>query len=101
MSTILVLYGAPANPAAFDRHYVERHLPLVRKLPGLTAINLARGPIEAVAGPGLHQVVRLTFTSSEAAKTALTTPEGAAAAQDLANFADGGVQILAFEETAA
>lgn len=101
MATILVLYGKPANLAAFDLYYAERHLPLVRQLPGLQSATLAKGSVAAVAGDGLHQVVRLTFASPEAAQAALASPEGRAAAQDLGNFADGGVQILMFEEALA
>ena len=31
----IVLWGAPDDPEAFNRHYQEVHIPLARKLPGL------------------------------------------------------------------
>ncbi len=101
MASLLVLYGRPADPAAFDRHYAERHLPLVRKLPGLKSVSLSAGGVEVLSGGDLYQVVRLEFASTGAVKAALGSPEGSAAAADLANFADGGVQIVAFDEIAA
>ena len=39
----------------------------------------------------------LEFDSGEAALRALGTPEGAATAGDLANFADGGVDLMIFD----
>ncbi|PWR19236.1 EthD family reductase [Zavarzinia aquatilis] len=100
MATLLVLYGRPSDPAAFDRHYAERHLPLVRKLPGLRGVTLSAG-VEVLSGDDLYRVVRLEFPTAEAVKAALGSAEGLAAAADLANFADGGIQIVAFDEVAA
>jgi len=100
MATLLVLYGRPSDATAFDRHYAERHLPLVRKLPGLKSVTLSTG-IEVLSGGDLYQVVRLEFPTTGAVKAALGSPEGMAAAADLAHFADGGVQIVAFDEAAA
>ena len=53
-----------------------------------------------LSGGDLYRIVRLEFAGSDAVKAALGSPEGQAAAQDLANFADGGVQIVAFDEIA-
>jgi uncharacterized protein (TIGR02118 family) len=100
MANLLVLYGRPADPAAFDQYYAERHLPLVRKLPGLRGVALSDG-LEVLSGGDLYRIVRLEFAGSDAVKSALGSPEGQAAAQDLANFADGGVQIVAFDEVPA
>ncbi|MCF4167021.1 EthD family reductase [Zavarzinia compransoris] len=100
MAILLVLYGRPADPAAFDRHYAATHLPLVRKLPGLVSVRLSDG-LDVLSGDDLYQVVRLEFPSLADVKAALGSPEGAAAAGDLAVFADGGVQIVAFDERAA
>ncbi len=100
MAILLVLYGRPADPAAFERHYAEHHLALVRRLPGLRAVGFSEG-LEVLSGSDLYKVVRLEFADTGAVKAALESAEGQAAAGDLANFADGGVQILAFDERAA
>jgi uncharacterized protein (TIGR02118 family) len=33
----LALYKTPPDPEAFDRHYHQTHIPLIRRLPGLRA----------------------------------------------------------------
>jgi uncharacterized protein (TIGR02118 family) len=42
MVKLVVLYTRPADTAAFDRHYAEVHTPLVRKLPHLQKVEIAR-----------------------------------------------------------
>jgi uncharacterized protein (TIGR02118 family) len=37
MHKLLVLYHEPNDPAHFRKYYVETHLPLASKLPGLKA----------------------------------------------------------------
>jgi uncharacterized protein (TIGR02118 family) len=38
----IVLYGTPADPAAFDRYCRDVHIPLSRHLPGLRNYTVAR-----------------------------------------------------------
>jgi uncharacterized protein (TIGR02118 family) len=35
MVKITVLYGHPEDPAAFEEHYTNTHIPLVKKVPNL------------------------------------------------------------------
>ena len=35
MVRFLVLYDTPEDPAVFDKHYSEVHIPLAKQLPGL------------------------------------------------------------------
>ncbi|MGE0375383.1 MAG: EthD family reductase, partial [Planctomycetaceae bacterium] len=35
MTRLLVLYGHPEDPAAFDKYYHEVHVPIARKMKGL------------------------------------------------------------------
>ena len=39
---LVVLYTQPDDPSAFDRHYFETHLPLVRQIPGLLRAETGR-----------------------------------------------------------
>ena len=45
----------------------------------------------------IHLVATLHFDSIDAVKAALGSAEGKAAAGDLANFADGGVELYFFD----
>ena len=49
MASLVVLYKTPKDPAAFDKHYSEKHIPLAKKIPGLRRYEISRGP---VGGPG-------------------------------------------------
>jgi uncharacterized protein (TIGR02118 family) len=35
MVQLVVMYKAPPDTAAFDKHYFEKHVPIGKKLPGL------------------------------------------------------------------
>ncbi len=37
MAELVVLYKTPKDEREFDRHYVETHIPLAKKIPGLTS----------------------------------------------------------------
>ena len=99
MATLLVLYKIPADPAAFDRHYAETHIPLAKKIPGLRSYRVSKGAVGTPAGASdLHMVATLTFDSLAAIQAGLGAPEGAAAAGDLANFAGAGVELFMFDD---
>ncbi len=38
MAQVVVMYKTPKDTAAFDKHYSEIHIPLAKKIPGLTEI---------------------------------------------------------------
>jgi uncharacterized protein (TIGR02118 family) len=98
MARILVLYNQPADPAAFDRYYFETHIPIARKLPGLRSCIVNSGSVGALAGgQAPHLVAELEFGSMAELQSAMASPEGQATAADLANFAQAGVTILAFD----
>lgn len=98
MAKVLALYKTPKDTAAFDRYYHATHVPLAKKIPGLKKYEISKGPVATPAGPsGLHLVAVLEFESAASVQTALASPEGQATAGDLANFADGGVDLLVFD----
>lgn len=73
-------------------------MPLAKTLPGLRRYDVSNGPVGTPAGDSpLHLVAILEFASLEAIQSALASPEGAATAGDLANFAQAGVDLLIFD----
>jgi len=78
----LVLYETPADPAAFDRHYREVHLPLARKLPGLRRYTVGREPAGVRGGEPCHLVAELEWDTMEELRAAFAGPEGRACAED-------------------
>ena len=102
LATVLVLYKTPQDPAAFDRYYADTHIALAKKIPGLRSYRLSKGTVATPAGASnIHLVATLTFDSMAALQAGLGSPEGAAAAGDLPNFATGGVDLYMFDDTSA
>lgn len=102
MAKVLVLYKTPKDAQAFDKYYAAVHIPLAKKIPGLKKYDISKGAVGTPAGPsGVHLVATLQFDSPEALKAGMGSAEGKAAAGDLANFADGGVDLYIFDEKEA
>ena len=100
MAQLVVIYKTPKDPAAFERHYAEIHIPLAKKIPGLRKFEISRGPVMSPAGAsGVHFVATLTFDSLSAIKAAFASAEGKATAADVPKFASGGVDMLFFDTT--
>ncbi len=95
MVKVIVLYGHPADPAAFDEHYANVHAPLVEKMPGLKLFEVSRvvGTPEGGELP-YYRVAELSFESQETLQAAFGSPEGQETVGDLPNFASGGATVL-------
>jgi uncharacterized protein (TIGR02118 family) len=98
MARLLVLYNQPADPAAFDRYYFETHVPIAKKIPGLRSYTVNSGNPAMLAGSfSPHMIAELDFDSIPALQAGMASPEGQAAAADVANFAQAGVTLLVFD----
>jgi uncharacterized protein (TIGR02118 family) len=98
MARLLVLYKTPVDPKAFDAYYFDSHVPLAKKIPGLRKYEVSKGAVATPAGPsGVHLVATLFFDDMAAIQNAFASPEGQAAAADVATFASGGVDMYVFE----
>jgi uncharacterized protein (TIGR02118 family) len=74
-------------------------VPIAKKIPGLRSYDVSQGPIATPAGPSdLHLVATLHFDDMAAIGAAFASPEGKAAAADVAKFATGGVDMLFFDD---
>ena len=98
MAQVVETHKTPKDPAAFDNYYAETHIPLAKKMPGLRRFEISRGPVISPAGPsGIHLMAILTFDNMAAVQAAFGSPEGKAAAADVANFATGGADIIFYD----
>jgi uncharacterized protein (TIGR02118 family) len=98
MAKLIVLYKTPKSAEAFDKHYASVHIPLAKKIPGLKKYDISTGALRTPSGPSeVHLVATLYFDTLDAVKAGLASPQGQAAATDLANFADGGAELYFFE----
>ena len=94
MHVLTVCYGHPADPAAFDSYYTSTHAPLAAKIPGMTSYTYRHCASLDGSQPPYYLLAELSFASQEALNAGLSSPEGAAAAGDVPNFATGGVTMF-------
>jgi uncharacterized protein (TIGR02118 family) len=95
---LTVIYGVPANTAAFDAHYKDVHCALVSKMPNVQSFSYSRGSVTSSdAAKPVHLVAYLDYDSMADLEESLSSEAGKAAVADVANFADGGVTILTAE----
>lgn len=78
---LLVLWGTPSDPEAFERHYRDVHLPLARQLPGLRSYVLGHDAA-AIRGEPYYLVAELEWDSMDDLRAAFASPPGRATAAD-------------------
>lgn len=80
----LAMYETPTDVDAFDRHYVEVHVPLGRQLPGLRRYTVSRDVAAVRGGPPYHLVAQLEWDTIDDLRAAFASPKGRATADDAA-----------------
>src|SRR3954447_7132235 len=94
---LLVSYGQPEDPGAFDDYYQDTHLPIVMEVPGLVRFTFGKGASLDPAEKAPYLVAELDFHSEEAMRTAFRSNEGRAMGADVPNFATGGLTMTHFD----
>lgn len=98
MALLVAVYKKPKDVAAFNAYYFSKHIPIAKAIPGLRSYEVSDGAVGLpVELGGVHLVALLGFDSVDAIRQALGSPEGQATVADLANFADGGVDVMGFD----
>ena len=95
MVRLLVLYGQPKDPAAFDKYYSEVHIPIARRMRGLKkwTVGKVTGTADGQPSP-YYYLADLYMESREDFEKLLSSPEGQAAVADVPNYATGGATFL-------
>ena len=98
---LIALFNQPDDPGAFDAHYHDVHIPIVRRYPGIRGIRLTR--TDGVGGrpSPIYLMAEMQFDSRADLETALTSEAGAESARDLRNFAQAGVTLLIADDADA
>ncbi len=87
MIKLVALYKTPNDSKAFDAHYSDIHTPLVKKIPGLRKLEVARVTGAPIGDTQYCLMAEMYFDDQDAMQRSLSTPEGKATARDLASFA--------------
>ncbi|HZW06996.1 MAG TPA: EthD family reductase [Phycisphaerales bacterium] len=100
---VTVIYNQPKDTAAFEKYYAATHLPLVSA--NQAEIGFTRADLTKFTGnldgkkASYYRQAELYFPSLDAAKKGMATPGFKKVADDLANFATGGLTALVAVET--
>lgn len=93
-----MLYDTPADPAEFDRHYREVHIPLAKQLAGLRRYTISTDAAAIRGTEAYYLVAELDWDDAESMYAAFASPQGRATAADVAELApDGAVRSMTFE----
>ncbi|AYF76257.1 EthD family reductase [Nocardia yunnanensis] len=94
MHKLLVLYPKPVDPDHFRDYYVNNHLPLVRKWPGVLAWRYSFEVAAAKGEPAYFAVFEADFADAAALAAMRASEFGQQAAADVVNYATGGVVVI-------
>ena len=94
MVKVTVLYDQPEDPAAFEKYYLETHVPGGAKLPNLTRFEINKAVGDQAP---YYRTADLFFEDMASLQACLGSPAGQAAVADLDNFAKGRHKVLITE----
>ncbi|MBI4547345.1 MAG: EthD family reductase [Ignavibacteriae bacterium] len=94
MVKLIALYRKPADFEAFDEHYHNVHIPLVKKIPGLRKIELTKITGAPMGEARYHVMAEMYYDSLDAMNAGNASTEGRAAAKDLMSFAADVVTLF-------
>ena len=98
---IVVLFGKPTDPQAFDKQYWEEHIPIARRMPGLRKYTVQKVLNPPRGEPAYYQVVELEFDNIESLKKATASQAGKDSTIHGAKIATGGMTIMFAESKEA
>ena len=99
MYRVSVLYGTPTDPEEFDRYYEQVHIPIAKKMQGLVRWTLTKPDRQQGEFEDVYLIADLYAETREQLDAILASPEGQAAAADVAKFATGGATFVYGQET--
>lgn len=96
MNTFMALYPPQPDMAAFKAYYVEKHIPLARKIPGIKAIRYSMD-IHPLGGDAQYACIfEADFDSIDSLVNGMKSPEGVVVEEDLKNFAINMPTVVQF-----
>ena len=95
MIKLSVIYQTPADPGAFDAHYLGTHAPMCDKLPGIVRCEVTKFTNGMDGSPPANYLqTDLVFDTKDALMAALGSEQGKALVADMANL-QGTATVMA------
>ncbi len=98
MIKLIALYKQPEDVDAFEAHYTQIHLPLIRKVPYLRNAVAAKAWGAPRGEPAYYRIAEMWFDDRASFDKAMASDENRAAGKDLMSFARDLVTMF-FVET--
>lgn len=97
MIKVIALYKKPDDVEAFDKHYNDVHLPLVKNVPGLRRLEVARITGSPFGETPYYLITEMYYDSIDAMNEANASSEGKAVVRDVMTFAAKYLTVLISE----
>jgi uncharacterized protein (TIGR02118 family) len=96
VAKLVILYGHPAAPAAFEVYYANQHIPYAGEhMPNVRATENMRVISAADGSPApYYRISQLSYYSVEDLRAGTASRDGRSTIANLANFATGGATLL-------
>jgi uncharacterized protein (TIGR02118 family) len=89
MVKLVAMFSKPQDPEAFDRAYLDVHLPLNAKTPGLRRTEVTRVTGALRGESPWYIVTEMYYDDAAAMQAGLSSPEAGEAGKQLMTFAKG------------
>ncbi|HXR71792.1 EthD family reductase, partial [Actinocrinis sp.] len=94
MHKLMVLYREPADPDHFRDYYLNNHLPLVARMPGLLGWRYSFEVAALQGQTPYFAVFEAEFADAAAMTAARASAQGRQVTADVANYATGGAVVI-------
>lgn len=97
MIKLIALYREPDDVDAFMDHYLNIHIPLVQKTPGLEHLEVTRidnNAFDASAPPAYFLMCTMSYRDEVTFSAAMRSPENRAAAKDAMSFSNDVMTVV-------
>lgn len=88
MVRFLVLYPPPTDLEAFDKHYFEVHVPLVKQFPALRRYTVSRNPSRVRGPEPCYLVAELDWDDMASLRQDFASPLGQETTRDADKLAE-------------
>jgi uncharacterized protein (TIGR02118 family) len=93
---IVALFAQPADREAFERHYLDVHVPLTEKVPGMDRFESARFAAALDRGEQpFYRIAEMFFVDDDALQAALRSVEMKESGADFRRIAPPGSRLFA------
>lgn len=87
MVKVMVLYRPPEDVEAFEKRYIEGHLPLVQKYPNVKDTSFAKVSRSLMGDFGYSYIFTGTWADKDGMKADMNSEEARVATEDAKTFA--------------